>query len=70
MAENAAFTIKTGMPVYLCDRQCGTNENSNGLLRQYFSKGTDLSGYTQAQLNDRPQNTRMAQAPPKYSSCC
>jgi IS30 family transposase len=55
MAEHKRLTIATDVQVYFCDPQSpwqrGSNENTNGLLRQYFPKGQDLSGYSQAQLN-------------------
>lgn len=68
MAEHGAFRIATGMDVFFCDPaspwQRGSNENSNGLLRQYFPKGTDLSVYAPEdlesvaqQLNSRPRKT-------------
>ena len=55
MAQHQKFTLATKLKVYFCDPQSpwqrGTNENTNRLLRQYFPKGTTLSGYSQRQLN-------------------
>ena len=74
MAKHKAFTVATDVQVYFCDPQSpwqrGTNENTNLLLRQYFPRGTDLSGYSQAQLdqvalrlNQRPRKTLGFQTP-------
>jgi IS30 family transposase len=68
MAKHKTFTVATDVKVYFCDPQSpwqrGTNENTNLLLRQYFPRGTDLSAYSQAQLdqvalrlNQRPRKT-------------
>jgi len=68
MADHKSFTIATNVQVYFCDPrspwQRGGNENTNGLLRQYFPRGTDLSRFSQAymnkialRLNQRPRKT-------------
>ena len=68
MANHKNFTIATDVQVYFCDPrspwQRGSNENTNGLLRQYFPRGMDLSGYSQSylnkialRLNQRPRKT-------------
>jgi IS30 family transposase len=74
MADHKRFTLATDIQVYFCDPQNpwqrGSNENTNGLLRQYFPKGTDISVYSQAklnavarQLNQRPRKTLNYETP-------
>ena len=68
MADHKRFTLATDINVYFCDPQNpwqhGTNENTNGLLRQYLPKGIDISDHSQArlnaiapELNERPRKT-------------
>ena len=74
LANHKAFTIATDVKVYFCDPQSpwqrGSNENTNGLLRQYFPKGTDLAHFSQAslnrialKLNQRPRKTLSYRTP-------
>ncbi len=74
MAAHKRFTLATDIQVYFCDPQHpwqrGTNENTNGLLRQYFPKGMSLANYSQAQLNavarklnERPRKTLYYETP-------
>jgi IS30 family transposase len=74
MSGHKRFTVATNVQVYFCDPrspwQRGSNENTNGLLRQYFPRGTDLSRFSQAylngialRLNQRPRKTLAFETP-------